>query len=286
MTKKEIINKSAGYFFMFCACLFYASSTAFFLAPNSIIAGGISGLAVLLNFVNANLQIGLMIILLNVPILIVGIKMMGWAFTLKCLLTIAILGVATDLLDLLPALTEDKILACLYGGLSQGVGIGLFVRFQFSSGGTELLGQIVSRATKVIKVPVCVGILDGIIVIVGAIITKNPDNMLYALIVIFVSTKVSEIVLVGIEKSKLCIIITDKGKEISDALITASPRGVTMLDGKGMYTDKDHDVLFTCVKNRQLPQLKQIIKSVDENAFVIVNESVEVRGKGFKRLDE
>ena len=130
------------------------------------------------------------------------------------------------------------------------------------------------------------GILDGIIVVAGAIATQNPNNMLYALIVVFVSTKVSEVVLVGLEKSKMCIIITDKGVELSDVLVHNSPRGVTMLAGEGMYTHNNHNVVLTCVKNRQLTQLKQIVKSVDENAFIIINDSVEVRGKGFQALEE
>ena len=109
--------------------------------------------------------------------------------------------------------------------------------------------------------------------------------MLYALIVVFVSMKVSEIIVVGIEKSKLCIIISDKGEEISKVLIDKSPRGITMLEGEGMYTQKQHKVLLTCVKDRQLSQLKQIVKSVDQSAFMIINESVEVRGKGFSKFD-
>ena len=108
--------------------------------------------------------------------------------------------------------------------------------------------------------------------------------MMYALIVIFLSTKVSEIILVGVEKSKLCIIITDKGREISDELLRNSPRGVTMLDGEGMYTKRNRDVILTCVKNNQLTQLKQIVKSIDEHAFIIINDSVEVRGQGFQSL--
>ncbi len=286
MKENKYIRAVEGYFFMIVAAIAYGTSTALFLAPNAIVAGGVSGLSVMINLLNERIPIGMISIAINIPILLLGLKMMGWKFILKCLLTISVLGVFTDILSMLPAITGDPILASLYGGVCQGIGIGLFVRFEFSSGGTELLGRVVSRVTKVLKIPVCVGILDGIIVVVGAIVTKNPNNMLYALIVIFVSTKVSEIVLVGLEKSKLCIIISDKGAEISAALIEKSPRGVTMLDGEGMYTHKEHNVLLTCVKNHQLTQLKQIVKSVDEHAFIIINESVEVRGQGFQSLDE
>ena len=209
MTKKAILTEAKGYVFMLVGCLMYALSTRLFLAPNSIVAGGVSGLSVLINLLNEKIPIGLISIAINVPILVAGIKFQGWKFIYRCLVTIVTLGVVTDIFEVLPALTTDGVLASLYGGVCQGIAIGLFVRFEFSSGGTELLGRLISRFVKVLKIPVCVGILDAIIVIAGAIVTKNPANMLYALIVVFVSTKVSEIILVGLDKSKLCFIISE-----------------------------------------------------------------------------
>lgn len=286
MTKKAILTEAKGYVFMLIGCVMYALSTRLFLAPNSIVAGGVSGLSVLINLINEKIPIGLISIAINVPILVAGIKFQGWKFIYRCLVTIVTLGVVTDIFEVLPALTPDGVLASLYGGVCQGIAIGLFVRFEFSSGGTELLGRLISRFVKVLKIPVCVGILDAIIVIAGAIVTKNPANMLYALIVVFVSTKVSEIILVGLDKSKLCFIISEKGEEIAKTLLEKSPRGVTMINGEGMYTHSEKNVLLTCVKNAQLTQLKQIVKDVDENAFIIINDSVEVRGKGFQNLNE
>ena len=283
-SKIQIIR---GYAFMLLGCIAYALSTVLFLAPNSIIAGGVTGVSVMLNILNENIPIGLISIAINVPILLLGLKYCGWKFILKCLLTITVLGVLTDLLAFLPAFTDDPILASLYGGICQGVGIGLFVKYEYSSGGTELLGRVMSHWTRdTVKIPLCVGILDAIVVILGSIVTQNVNNMLYALIVIFVSTKLSETILMGLEKSKFCIIVTDKGRELSKTLIARSPRGVTMMDGQGMYTDARRDVLMICVKSRQLTQLKQIVKEVDEHAFIIVNDSVEVRGKGFQALDQ
>lgn len=279
-------KKISGYLFMIIACLSYGVSTSLFLAPNTIVAGGVSGLAVIVNLFNEKLPVGMLIIAINVPILLLGLRFQGWKFILRCLLTIVLLGVMTDLLAVLPPMTSDSVLASLYGGVCQGIGIGLFVKYEFSSGGTELLGRVISRATKRIKIPACVAVLDGAIVLLGALVTKNPANMLYALIVVFVSAKVSEVVLMGLEKSKLCIIITDKGEEISETLVARSPRGVTLLDGKGMYTKNEHDVLLTCVKNNQLTQLKSIVKEIDERAFIIINDSVEVRGQGFQSLKE
>ena len=288
LTKKQVWDEVKGYLFMLLGCIAYGTSTSLFLADNEIIAGGVTGLAVLINYLNENIPIGMISIAINLPVLILGIKFQGWKFVLRCLITVAMLGIVTDLLDLAfsKPLTDNGVLASLYGGICQGVGIGLFVRYQFSSGGTELMGRLISRFIKVLNIPVCVGILDGIIVVVGSIVTKNPSNMLHALIVVFLSTKVSEMILVGFEKSKLCIIISDKGEEISEMLLENSPRGITMLEGQGMYTHQEHNVLLTCVKNHQLPQLKQIVKGIDEHAFIIINDSAEVRGQGFKSLNQ
>ena len=284
--KRKILEEIRGYIGMLVGCLLYGLSTSLFLAPTEIVAGGASGLAVLINLLYNKISVGTLLLLINLPIMLLGLKYQGWKFILRCLLTVATLSVITDLLALLPAPTEDSVLASLYGGICQGVGIGMFVKYQFSSGGTELLGRVLAKFIKGLSIPVCVGILDGAIVIFGAIVTQNPANMLHALIVIFVSTKVSEMILVGFDKSKLCIIISDKGAEISAALLENSPRGVTMLEGQGMYTHNERNVLLTCVKNHQLTQLKHIVKSVDEKAFIIINESVEVRGQGFKALGQ
>ena len=277
---------------MLLGCIAYGGATSLFLAPPAldkelwIVAGGISGLSVIFSELFGLLKTGGWFILINIPILIAGLRMQGWKFIIRALITIATLGVVTDLIGYIPFSSERGVLAALYGGICQGIGIGLFLRYEFSSGGTELLGRIISNLVKVVRIPLCVGILDAIIVVFGTIETGDPNNMLYALIVIFISTKLSEWILVGGEKSKLCIIITDKGKEISDSLLRNSPRGVTMLEGEGMYTHKDRDVLLTCVKKRQLNQLKQLVYNVDKHAFIIINDSVEVRGQGFQALDE
>lgn len=283
LDKKQILNEIKGYLGMVLGCLAYGLGTSLFLKPNLIVSGGITGLAVIINHLTDFFSVGTLVVMINLPILLVGIKLQGWKFICRCLLTVATLGLMTDLLEQIPSFTDDSILASLYGGICQGVGLGLFIKYEFSSGGTELLGRYLARVIKSLKISVGTGIFDACVVVWGAFV-NSPDNILYALIVIFVTTKVSEIVIMGLEKSKLCIIITDKGKEISKTLLEKSPRGVTMLNGYGMYTERERDVILTCVKNRQLTQLKEIVKSIDDHAFIIINDSVEVRGQGFQSL--
>ena len=206
MNKQNVKKEVLGYLSMVIGCVFYALSVVLFLEPCGIVAGGITGLSTLFHLLNEKLPIGMITIALNLPIYLFGLKYVGWKFILRCILTVAVLGITTDLLAFLPAMTNDKILASLYGGICQGIGIGLFVKFQFSSGGTELLGRLLSKWTRVGNIPVWVGICDALIVLTGAICLSDANNILFALIVVFVSTKVSEVVLLGLEKSKLCII--------------------------------------------------------------------------------
>ncbi len=284
--KKDWLFLASNTGMMVLACFSYALSIVLFLSPNSIVAGGASGLAVMFNYLNPALKMGMLTVAFNLPILLISWKFYGWRFITKCLVTISVLGGFIDGLSFLPAMTDNPLLAALYGGVCQGIGIGFFIRSQYSSGGTELLARVVHHFAKIGKIPLWVGLFDAFIVIAGTILTKNPDNMLYALILIFVSTKVSEVILIGIGKSKLCFIVTDRGTEVAAALIAKSPRGITMLSGEGMYTHNEHNVLMTCVKNHQLPQLRKIVEEVDTSAFIIVNDSVEVRGKGFRSLAE
>lgn len=281
-------NDLVGYIFMIIGCAFYALSTAMFLSPTGIVAGGVSGLAVLVNKATNNLvSIGTVILVVNIPILLMGLKMQGLKFIINCFITVACLSGLTDLFtQLVTPITSNPLLASLYGGLAQGVGIGCFIRYKVSSGGTELLGRVIQRFIPFVTIATWVAVLDAIVVLSGALVLDNLENILYALIVIYLSAKVSDMIVVGIDRAKLCYIITDKAEEIAQTLIDQSPRGVTLIEGKGMYTHVNHGVLMTCIKTKQLPQLKEIVHSVDENAFVIIGEASEVHGKGFKGIKE
>ena len=129
-----------------------------------------------------------------------------------------------------------------------------------------------------------VAVSDGLIVLLGAILLRSLENILFALILIFVSAKVSDILIVGFSKAKLCYVITTKGDEISEYLLSHSPRGITKLQGTGMYSKTEKNVLITCVKNSQIAALKASVKALDENAFFIVSDATEVYGKGFHQI--
>ena len=275
---------------MVLACFFYSLAIQAFLIPNEIVAGGVSGAASLIN-IKTGLSAGLFIAIINIPILCLGLKMMGAKFILRCLVTTLALSLVTELWDIfLPILnvengfTDDPILASLYGGVLQGLGIGLFIKYETSSGGTELLGRLSHKLIPFASIATHVALFDGFVVFLGAILLGSLENILFALIIIFTSARVSDLLILGFSRAKLCYIITTKGDEISDYLIAHSPRGITKLDGTGMYTKTEKNVLLTCVKSTQIVAMKAAVKAIDENAFVIVSDANEVYGKGFHQI--
>ena len=277
------------YLFMIVGCLCYAASLGVFLIPNEIVGGGVSGAASLIQIITG-LPAGIFIVLINVPILIFGFRLMGWKFIIRCFITTATLGLCTELWTFLAEqttlnqLTRNPLLAALYGGLLQGIGIGLFIKYETSSGGTELLGRITHHVMPFGSIATHVALFDGIGVIAGAFALENSENILHALILIFVSAKVSDLIVMGLTKSKMCYIITTKEQEISEYLITHSPRGVTLINGEGMYSKQPRGILLTCIKNHQIESLKNMVKQLDQNAFLIVCDANEVYGKGFNRI--
>lgn len=273
------------YIFMIIGCFSYSLSLRMFLIPNGIVGGGVSGAASLLEML-FKLPAGLFIVVINVPVLILGFRLMGWRFILNCFITTATLGGTTELLTLLGdiSITENKILAAAYGGILQGIGIGFFIKYEMSSGGTELLGRLTHHVMPFGSIATHVALFDGLVVVLGAIALNNIENILHALILIFLSAKVSDLIVYGLTKAKMCYIISEKADKIAEFLITHSPRGVTKVDGEGMYSKTEKGVLLTCIKNNQVVALKTAIKQLDENAFVIVCDANEVYGKGFNHI--
>lgn len=283
--KKLTSNKFViKYGAMVVACILYAFSVAVFTAPNKIVAGGMTGIGTMLNAL-FGWNIGVMTTVLNIPILLFALKKQGWRFVLDSFITIAVLSLFTDLFSMyIPVITNDSLLACVYAGLMQGIAVGLFLRYKVSSGGSELLGRLISEATGKLSMQLLVGIIDTIIVVTGTFVLQNPENLLYVLILIFISTKVSDIVIVGFSRAKMCYIITNYPYEVGELLLKHLKRGVTRIEGTGMYTGATHYVLMTVIRRNQISQIKNILKFVDSHAFLIVSDSSEVYGQGFSSI--
>ncbi len=282
---KKLNTTIERYLFMVLGGIFYGLAINLFLQPNQIVAGGATGISLIIT-AKTGLAVGMLSVCINLPILLLGLKTQGWRFILRCFITTMVIGFCTDGLSFLHGMTLNPILGALYGGICQGIAIGFFIKYEVSSGGTELLARVIRPLFPGMSIPQVIAVLDGAIVVSGAVILHNPENVLHALIVIFVSSQVSDMVITGFSKAKLCYIITEKPEPVSDILLKNSPHGITNLHATGMYARLPKGVLMTCVKAKKLHQLKLLVSEVDPDAFVIVSETTEVLGKGFKQIDE
>ena len=254
-----------------------------FLIPNKIAAGGVSGIATILHFL-FHLPVGMVMLVLNIPLFLMGIYRMGLAFGFRSLYGTIALSVIIDLLALVvPVPTHDILLAGLYGGGLTGLGVGLVFRYKGTTGGTDLLAAIIRTYTGV-NIGQLLFMVDAGVVLAAGIVFNSAELALYALITIFITSWLIDLVLEGISYARAFIIISDRSEEIADLIMKEMARGVTALQGKGLYTGIDRPVLLSVVNRSEVSQLKEIVYKADPGAFVILTNVHEVLGEGFKEI--
>ncbi len=271
----EIIETLIGSFIM-------ALAVSFFLLPNELSSGGFSGIATIIYYL-FKVPMGTTILVLNVPLFIFATFKIGKSFFVKSLVGTVSLSFFIDWLDKFTPLTDDKILACVYGGILTGLGTAIILRASSSTGGSDLLGTVIKKYKPMLRTGNLITIIDTIIILLNVIFLKKIEIGLYSAITIFLMGKVIDIVFEGIYFTKLVFIISDKSLEISEIIENKIRRGVTGIYGKGMHYDKEKLVLMCAISRNDLAQLKMIIKKIDKNAFLIITNSREVLGMGFKR---
>lgn len=250
-----------------------------FLLPNKIAPGGVSGISTIvyakLGFEPAFVQWAF-----NIPLFIAGVILLGRQFGLKTLVGTIFFPFVVFLTNDWSPWSNDALLSAICGGIGVGLGLGIVFRGKASTGGTDLAAQIIHKYTH-ISLGKCVAMIDGLIVI-AACVVFDIEQGLYALISLYVTSKTIDIVQVGMNSSKMALIITNKEDEVREAIFKRVNRGVTEIHGKGGYTDMHKAVLMSVVDQTQFTKLKQVVKDVDPQAFVVVTDASEVLGEGFK----
>ena len=268
---------------MRAGCAVFALGINLFVVPASLVLGGVTGGAVVVNKL-LGIPVGTATILLNIPIMLIGWKILGWQFIARTAATSMVLGVMINALSWVSFPELDPILSALYGGIFIGVAIGIFYQHNWSSGGSEILARAWGKATGRGTMGQAMAVMDGIVVIGGNMLLGEPANMLLALVTIFVCSKATDMIIAGYDKGMQCMIITNKGDELYRLVQTRYQRGMTCLTGRGMYTGNSYQVMMTVVKRAQFADYKKMIREVDPEAFVIVNETYDVFGRGFKEI--
>ncbi len=252
-----------------------------FLVPNKVLDGGIVGISIILSHLTG-MSLGIFIFLLNIPFLYIGYKQIGKTFALSTLLGITVLSVTTSLLHNVPVITDDLLLATVFGGITLGVGVGIVIRYGGSLDGTEIMSILLNK-----RMPFSVGeiiMFFNIFIFGTAGFVFGFDRAMYSLMAYFIAYKTIDIVITGLNESKSAWIISEKHEIIGDAILARLGRGVTYLKGEGAYTGDDKKVIFCVITRLEEAKLKSIVEELDGSAFLAVANISEVRGGRFKKM--
>ena len=253
-----------------------------FLVPNRIAAGGISGLATVIFYITS-FPIGITMLVINIPLFIAGVKIMGTSFGFKTIYGIISLSIFTDLLQPhMYAVTEDLLLASIYGGVLSGIGLGIVFRSRGTTGGTDLIASLINYFTGV-TVGEGLLIADGIVVALAGIFF-NLEVALYAAVTIFINSNTIDVVQEGLHFKKGVLIISDKADEINRMIVDGLNRGATRFEAKGGYTGEHKDVLLCVISRSEVSELKSAVSEIDKDAFIIISNVNEVLGEGFTEI--
>ena len=264
-------------------CVLYAIGVNCFSVPNNIAQSGVTGLAVIFNHL-FDLPVGTVNFALNIPLLILMLIYLGKGLFLRTLWVTVLLSTAIDVVAIFaPEYTGDKILAALLCGLFQGAGLGLIMITGATSGGTDIVARLAHKHWPHITVGSVVLVADAVVVTAGMFVFGSIESGLYAIILIYVSTKVIDSMIYGTGNGKMLMIVTEKADEVSKAIVTSSPRGVSIIPAVGAYTGNEKNVLICVARKHEISGIIKTVHSVDDKTFIIVSEANEILGKGFKK---
>ena len=267
------------YGFLILGSFFIALAFNLFLNPNGIAPGGVSGFSTIVEY-KFGIEPAITQWSLNIPLFIAGVILLGKKFGVKTAIGSIILPLFVLLTKNVQPITNSPLLASVYGGIGVGAGLGFVFRGKGSTGGTDLAAQILHKYTG-FSLGVAVLIMDGFVVFSSGVVF-GPENALYALISLFLTSKTIDLIQIGLGYSKLAFIISEHQEKIGQVILNDLDRGVTILDGKGAYTGNKRDILMVVFDQKETTKLKEVIKAVDSNAFVIVTDTREVLGEGFR----
>ena len=274
-----------------------AAGFVFFISPYKIVPGGVYGIAIVIHYLTegvftwapSGLPIGLMGLIMNIPLTIIGIKILGPRFGVKTVVGFVLTSVFMDIITYFygeaPLVADDALLSSIFGGVLVGLGLGLIFKSKATSGGSDIVAMIIAKYTKLPLGQLMIYV-DSAIVLVGLLVFADWKIPLYSWIVIYITGKTIDIVLQGMSVDKTLFIISDKFEEIRNRIINDLNRGGTYIPGKGMYNGSDKTIIFTVVNRREMAVLQEYIHEIDPTAFLTVLEANEILGEGFKSLKE
>ena len=257
-----------------------AFAISVFYTPNKIVSGGVSGISTILYHL-AKIPPGVSFAVLNILFLLLSFKFIGKEFVLKTIVGATLISVFVQVFTAFPPVTNDIILATVFGSLLYGFGIGITFLSGSSTGGTDILSRLLQHFFPHIKIGRLLLFVDAMVILTSLISFREINLALWGIIALFLSTFAVDWIIQKLNVSKLAFVITEKGSEVSSFLISTSPRGVTIIDVIGAYTMDKKTLLMCALKENELPEFQEKILNIDADAFIIFSESQQIVGNGF-----
>ncbi len=275
--KSELKN----YSYIFIGSLFLSYGVVSLFIPNALVTGGTSGMAILGHYI-FKLPVGMLMVLINAPLLLLGTKYFGKHFTIRSIIAIGFTSLCIDLMvEFLHvnALSHDVILAAIFGGIAVGIGLGFILSGHASAGGSTIIAKIVASKTS-IKASSVMLVIDMLIIISIAFISKNIDLALWSLVSIYISAKSIDMFLTRGPSKKVVHIVSTKIEELCSQIVHHLGKNGTIVQGNGIFEHENKRMIFLVVENGKVPRLKELIQKVDNEAFMVVMEASELLGRG------
>ncbi len=270
---------------IFCGggCILYSVAIAVFAEKNGIAHGGVTGVAMLINYLFPMIPTGVASFLLNVPLFVVAFLKIGGKFISGSFLVTAFLSFSIDAFAFLPAYTGDKMVSAIFCGVLSGVAIAMILMRNLTSGGTDILAKLIRLKKSHFSMGKLILISDFFVVILAGIVYRNFESVMYSLIMLFATSYIIDKILFGLTDSRTLMIITSEWQKISLVIMSEIGRGVSIVDVGGAYTGEHRKMLICAVKRSEVSRVAKIIPDFDEKAFTIILPSNEIMGEGFRR---
>lgn len=279
--KNKIVQTIQEYVIIALGCTIMAAGVSLFLLPNELSTGGFSGIATIVYYF-FKVPMGVTVFSLNTPLLIIAYFKIGKQLFARSIYGTIVFSLMIDLIDKITPLTHDRFLGCIYGGIFAGIGTAIILKFDASTGGSDLLSHIIRAYKKQYKSSSLILAVDTVVIALNVIFFKNIEIGLYSAIAIFLMGKMIDLIFEGVNFTKVIFIISPKYEEIAGQISASINRGSTGLFSKGMYTDQEKLTLLCVGSRTEAYEMQSIAKEIDKEAFIIIMNAREVIGKGFK----
>ena len=298
LTKERLFSKKwfIDYTLILIGSFILAVGFVFFITPHRIVPGGVYGIAIVVHYLTQGMfsfwpdgiPIGLFGLVLNIPLTIAGIKILGPKFGMKTITGFVLTSVFIDGITMLrplpeKALVDDVLLSCVFGGVLLGFGLGLIFKSRATSGGSDIIAMIIAKYTR-LQLGKLMIYVDSCIVLLGLFAFQSWHIPLYSWVVIYITGRAIDITLEGADYNKALLIISKKHPEIRQKILVDLERGGTYLKGEGMYTGEEKQIIYTVVSRREVAILQEFISKIDPDAFITVMDTKEILGEGFQNL--